>query len=124
MEMISSLFIVIIISQSISTKVEFYNAIDFLIYLCSPLLILGVLEAIMGYNIFQNFFLTYSSAYFYKEIRLGIFRIASVFGHPIVYCHYLSLIGALVLYRLDCNIPEKKKHFFQIIYFLLIINVL
>lgn len=120
----ASAMVVIAISYSLKTEKDFYQLID-LVLICSlPLLILGILEAFSGYNFFQHADLTLSGSTFYSEYRLGIFRVSSVFGHPIVYCNYLSIIAALLVYRLSCVLSHRKRILFRIIYALVLINVL
>ena len=121
---VSSAMVVLIVSKNVRNRFDFNKVIDGLLYAAFPLLILGILEAITGINIFQQSTLTLSGASFYTETRLGIHRVSSVFGHPIVFCNYLSIIAALCIYRLSCVLIRKKRRQFQLIYVMTILNVL
>lgn len=121
---VSTVFIVIIVAENVRNEVDFTKAIDALLNVSLPLLLLGVVEAITGNNLFHLAGLTHPSATFYNEIRLGIHRVNSTFGHPIVYCNYLSMIAALCIYRLSCEIKKKKRNWLKFVYAMTILNVL
>lgn len=122
--MVSTVLVVIIMSYNVKDEYDFNKMIDGLLGLSVPLLILAVIEAVFGYNVFQKSGLTYSITSFYSERRLGILRVSSVFGHPIVYCNYLSIVGALCIYRLSCKLSKTRRRRYQLIYALTVLNVL
>lgn len=122
--LVSTTMVVVIASKNIKDEIGFFKVIDSLLYVSCPLLILGILEAVVGYNIFQQSALTLLGATFYSETRLGIFRASSVFGHPIVYCNYLSIVAALCIYRLSCEINNKRRNRLRFIYAMTVLNVL
>ena len=120
---VSTAMVVVIVAKNVKNDFDFTKILDGLLYISCPLLVLALVEAVSGLNPFQQASLTYSAASFYKEIRLGIHRVSSVFGHPIVYCNYLSMIAALSLYRLSCDLSRKKRRFLEIIYAMTVLNI-
>ena len=122
--LVSTAMVVVIVSKNIKDEIGFSKVIDSLLYVSCPLLLLGILEAVAGHNIFQQSALTLSGATFYSETRLGIFRASSVFGHPIVYCNYLSIVAALCIYRLSCEMSQKRRNRLRFIYAMTVLNVL
>lgn len=122
--LVSTAMVVVIVAKNTKSDFDFAKVLDALLYASCPLLFLALVEAISGLNPFQQVWLTHSTASFYNEIRLGIHRVNSVFGHPIVYCNYLSIIAALSLYRLSCNLSKKKRRFVGTIYAMTVLNVL
>lgn len=117
---ISTALVIICVHSCVKTEERFLRVIDVIIYLSIPFLILGFVECITKYNLFQNSGLTLQGAAFYKETRLGIFRIAGVYGHPIVYCNFLSMLLGLILYR---QTTKKKGGIgLQFIYLLALLN--
>lgn len=121
---VSSVVIILIVSRNVKDEIDFNEVIDCLLYISCLLLIFGILEAVSGVNPFQQSVLTLSGATFYSETRLGIYRVSSVFGHPIVYCNYLSIIAALSIYRLSCKLGRKRRRVFWFIYAMTVLNVL
>lgn len=121
---VSTIFVILIVAKNTRNNNDFIKIIDALLYISLPLLLLAIVEAILGLNPFQNVGLTHSSASFYTEVRLGIHRVNSVFGHPIVYCNYLSIIAALCLYRLSSELSSKQRKLLHIEYSLTILNIL
>ena len=122
--LVSTAMVVVIVSKNIKDEIGFSKVIDSLLYVSCPLLLLGILEAVVGQNIFQQSALTLAGATFYSETRLGIFRASSVFGHPIVYCNYLSIVAALCIYRLSCEMSKKRRNRLGFIYAMTVLNVL
>lgn len=120
--LVSTAMVVIIVAKN--TKNDFDKVLDSLIYISCPLLILALVEAVSGLNLFQQVWLTHPTATFYNEIRLGIHRVNSVFGHPIVYCNYLSIVAALCIYRLSCDMSKKRRKRLGFIYAMTVLNVL
>ena len=47
-----------------------------------------------------------------------------MFGHPIVYCNYLSIVAALCIYRLSCETSKKRRSRLGFIYAMTVLNVL
>lgn len=121
---VSTAMIVVIVAKNTKNSFDFTKILDGLLYISCPLLVLALVEAVSGLNPFQQFWLTHPTASFYNEIRLGIHRVNSVFGHPIVYCNYLSMIAALSLYRLSCDLSRKKRRLLEIIYAMTVLNIL
>lgn len=120
----STAMVVIIVSKNVKNEIDFSKIIDGLLYVSCPLLLFGIIEAAFGQNVFQQSALTLPEATFYSETRLGIVRVSSVFGHPIVYCNYLSIVAALCFYRLSCETSGKKRRSFEFIYIMTFLNVL
>lgn len=120
----STAMVVIIVSKNVKNELDFSKIIDGLLYISCPLLLFGIIEAVFGQNVFQQSALTLPEATFYSETRLGIVRVSSVFGHPIVYCNYLSIVAALCFYRLSCETSGKKRRSFEFIYIMTFLNVL
>ena len=122
--LVSTAMVVVIVEKTVKREFDFTKVLDALLFVSCPLLILGVVEAISGLNPFQQVGLTHSAASFYFEIRLGIHRVNSVFGHPIVYCNYLTVVAALCIYRLSCETSKKRRRRFEFIYAMTVLNVL
>lgn len=121
---LSTVIVIIIVANSVRYEIDFYKVLDGLLYVTVPLLFVGIIESVTGFNIFQKAFFTIADASFYTEVRLGIYRIATVFGHPIVYCNFLSIIAALLIYRLSCQLTRKQRIRFELLYVLTVLNLL
>ncbi|OOM75815.1 hypothetical protein CLPUN_30490 [Clostridium puniceum] len=118
----AQLVVCIIVASEIKTKKLFQYTLDTLIAAGGILSILGIIEGITKVNIFQM--ISNGNAEFYNEIRLGILRIATSFSHPIVYCNYLCFLSAIIAYRLNNVISDKRRKILRLIYVAVIINAI
>lgn len=108
----------------ISEKEKFIHVLDAVIYAGAIASVLGIIEAITGFNVFS--LLNNSGAVLnYNNLRLGMMRIISYTGQTISYCMYCSIVACLAMYRI-ANLKNKtnEKRKFLVIYWLLCINIL
>lgn len=120
---IAQLVVCIVVYTEIRKRNVFLEALHMLVYAAGCLSVTGLVEEITRTNIF-HIISGLSSGSFYTETRLGIYRIETSFSHPIVYCAYLCFIAGLLIYLMDCELDEKKKRIYRIIYVLVLINAL
>lgn len=120
---IAQLVVCIVVYTEIRKRDIFSEALHMLVYAAGCLSVTGLVEEITRTNIF-HIISGLPSGSFYTETRLGIYRIETSFSHPIVYCAYLCFIAGLLIYLIDCELDEKKKRIYRIIYVLVLINAL
>lgn len=113
-----------IVITYVNEKDKFIRIVDILILGGFILGCLGVIEAICGVNIFQNFSdIQGNGISFHHDVRYGLKRVMSTFGQPIGYGMYQVFILTLITYRLGSEITITKKRKLKIAYVLCFVNV-
>jgi len=119
----AQLIVCVILYSEIRKQEILDNTLDMMIYAGGILCVTGIFEELTRINIF-HIISRLDASYFYSEVRLGFFRIATSFSHPIVYCTYLCFIAGLVVYRLNKIDNQKQVRIFKVIYVLVLLNAL
>ncbi len=106
----------------IDNRERFYQTIDVLIGAGALIGVFGLLESITKINLFQPLANGQMTEFFY-EVRYGLLRIMTTFGHPISYGIYQCFISALIVYRLSTDFATKNKKFYIIAFILSTLNI-
>lgn len=120
---VSQLIVCLIFYSEVRKRDIHKEALKTLAYAGGLLGITGLLEEITRVNIFHIISGLPGNS-FYKEIRLGIYRIETSFSHPIVYCAYLCFIAGILVYLIEHEESLKAKRLFKVIYVLVLVNAI
>lgn len=120
---VAQLIVCLIFYSEVRKRDIHKEALKILAYAGGFLSITGLLEEITRVNIFHIISGLPENS-FYKEIRLGIYRIETSFSHPIVYCAYLCFIAGILIYLIEHEESLKKKRLFKVIYVLVLVNAI
>ena len=108
---IAQLVVCLIFYSEVRKRNLLKESLQTLAYAGGFLAITGLVEEITRVNIF-HIISRLPENNFYKEIRLGIYRIETSFSHPIVYCAYLCFIAGILVYLIEHEESFKKKRLF------------
>ena len=118
---IAQLVVCLIFYSEVRKRNLLKESLQTLAYAGGFLAITGLVEEITRVNIF-HIISRLPENNFYKEIRLGIYRIETSFSHPIVYCAYLCFIAGILVYLIEHEESFKKKRLFKVIYIIVLVN--
>ena len=107
----------------IKQRVSFLSCIRALVYTSGVVAVFGIVEEIVGFNIFSLLNNT-NAALNYNSARFGMTRIISYSAQTIVYGLYIMFCMVLILYLLQFDSKKAERIKLKTIYVLLWINLL
>lgn len=114
---------IFILASYVDNEVKFINAIDIILYVSVAVCLLGIVEGIIGNNLFLTILNTSNSTIIRNVERLGVTRIIGFTTQTTHYALYMGMVSLLTVYRLSLCRTRRKKFRFYVIYVLQIINM-
>ena len=113
----------LVVSSSVSNRLTFQRMIISLCYANGVVCILGIVESLTGYNVWEILNNSGQTLY-YNAPRFGMVRIISFTYQTISYCTYLVIVSALIFYAISFSANKLIKRRLRIVYILVCVNVI
>ena len=117
------LLIAIVCRQCINNKDSFIHALDTFIYFSFIVCIFGIIEAIVGNNIFL-LLNNSGNVIMRNEERLGIMRIIGFTTQTTHYAIYAAMTSLITLYRIEISYRKNRRIAFYCIYLFQLMNII